>query len=302
VTAARFRSPGARSDAGIYVLALLVCLVSGCATGHPLEAPQPPGAAARSIPRAEAASTAAPTSDLPTIEARDARLGAALTALAAHATAEAHRRVAAEYSRLRVFDCAYDQLKSALRLAPHDAATFDGLARIWRDWGFPELGLGDAYRAIYYAPKSPEFQNTLGTVLYALGDTREAERRFALAHALDPGAAYALSNLCYLSVTRGTAEQGLDDCRRAVTLAPAFTSARNNLALAYAALGHDDWAEREFLQAGDRAAGHFNMGVLHMAHGEYAQAAVAFGAACRERPLLEGACDRAQQASQLAKK
>ena len=301
MTAARLRSPGARSDAGLGVLALLVCLVGGCATGRPPQTPQPPSAAARSGP-SEATPPAPPTSDLPRIEAQDSRLSAALAALVAHPTAEAHRRVAAEYSRLHVFDYAFDHLKSALKLAPHDAAAFEGLARIWRDWGFPALALGEAYRAVYYAPRSAEVQNTLGTVLYAVGDLQEAERRFELARALDPDAAYVLSNLCYLSVMRGAAEQALDDCRRAVTLAPTVTAARNNLALAYAALGRQDLAEREFLAAGDRASGHFNIGVIHLAAGEYAQAAVAFSVACREQPLLEGACDRAHQASLLAKK
>ena len=41
--------------------------------------------------------------------------------------------------------------------------------RVWRDWGLPALALGDAHRAIYYAPQSASARNTYGTVMQALG-------------------------------------------------------------------------------------------------------------------------------------
>ena len=45
------------------------------------------------------------------------------------------------------------------------AGAFEGLARLWRDWGSPELALGDAHRAIHCRPDSASAYNTLGTVL-----------------------------------------------------------------------------------------------------------------------------------------
>src|SRR5207247_4202917 len=92
----------------------------------------------------DVSSAAKPTPSLTqTIESSDPLLSAALTQLAASPTAENHRRVASEYRRVRVLDLAHKHLSAAVQLDPRDAAAFDGLARIWRDWGFPQLGLGD---------------------------------------------------------------------------------------------------------------------------------------------------------------
>jgi len=73
---------------------------------------------------------------------------------------------------------------------------YDARARIWRDWGFPQLGMPDADRAIYYAPRSAAAQNTQGTLLAALGRFDEAQRAFEKAIALDPEASFARTNLC----------------------------------------------------------------------------------------------------------
>jgi hypothetical protein len=83
-----------------------------------------------------------------TLEASDPGLSKALTRLRLLPSAEAHRAVALEYRRLKVDDTAFDHLKAALRLDPADANAYDELARIWRDWGFPHLGLPDSARAV----------------------------------------------------------------------------------------------------------------------------------------------------------
>ena len=64
-------------------------------------------------------------------------------------------------------------------------------------------GLGDAYRSVYYAPSSATAQNTLGTVLGAMGAVADSRRAYERALALDPRAAYVLNNLCYLSFLEG---------------------------------------------------------------------------------------------------
>ena len=48
------------------------------------------------------------------------------------------------------------------RLEPCDAVAYDGMARIWRDWGMPDLALTEAYRALHCNQKSAEIYNTLG--------------------------------------------------------------------------------------------------------------------------------------------
>ena len=122
------------------------------------------------------------------VENRDSQLRTARAILTVAPTSENHRRVAEAYARLGILDQAFDHFNAALRMNGTDAAAYDGLARVWRDWGYPHLGLGDAHRAVYYAPLSPVARNTLGTVLLALGQNREAQAAFELALVLDANA------------------------------------------------------------------------------------------------------------------
>jgi tetratricopeptide (TPR) repeat protein len=130
-----------------------------------------------------------------TIEARDAKLAAALLTLRLRPSAAQHRAAADEYRRVGILDTAFDHLTAAIRLNPKDAAAYDARARIWRDWGVPRLGMGDAARAVYYAPRSAAAHNTLGTLLVASGQRGEARRQFLKALTLDPTAAFARENL-----------------------------------------------------------------------------------------------------------
>ena len=62
--------------------------------------------------------------------------------------------LAQAYVRAGILDHAYEHFASASRVEPREGAAWDGLARVWRDWGLPHLGLGDAYRAVSAAPRS----------------------------------------------------------------------------------------------------------------------------------------------------
>ena len=83
-----------------------------------------------------------------TIETQNAELRIALAGVRAGPTPGTHRRVADAYRAAGILDLAYDHYVSARDLDSRDAAAYDGLARIWRDWGLPHLGLGDARRAL----------------------------------------------------------------------------------------------------------------------------------------------------------
>jgi tetratricopeptide (TPR) repeat protein len=163
---------------------LLAC-AAGCST-HPRPALRPMPSA--SVQNALGA----------TVEAQDPALAAALLRLAVIPTSAHHRAVAAEYRRLHILDAAFDHLSAATRLNPRDAAAYDARARIWRDWGFPELGMADSARAVFYAPRSAAAHNTRGTLLAAAGFTEDALREFEAALALDPGASFARVNKCRL--------------------------------------------------------------------------------------------------------
>jgi tetratricopeptide (TPR) repeat protein len=229
------------------------------------------------------------------VENSDKRLSAALLLETIRPSAENHLRVAEEYRRLGILDTSARHLDEALRLSPHFSAAHEGLARIWRDWGFPERGLGAAYRATVYAPRSPSAHNTLGTLFAALGQTDNARHAYERALALSPSA-WVLSNLCDLERQAGRLQTAVDRCRAALAIDPSLSAAHNNLALTLVAAGDPDGAGVEFLAAGDAAAGNYNIGLMHLADGDYRRAADAFETAIQLRPSFTAAKTRAHAA------
>jgi Flp pilus assembly protein TadD len=233
-----------RSACGLWLLVSAV--VGGCALKpHPassspfVKAGKPSVEIGKPLKIAKASSAshrvaeirpASSASLLPTVEASDPALSAALLRLAIVDTPDAHRIVAERYRTLGILDMAYDHFLRASQLDPADAAAYEGLARIWRDWGFPSFGVPDASRAVYYAPSSASAHNTLGTLLAALGQHGEPRREYERAVQLDPLAAYALNNLCYLSFMEGATSKALAECRAALAVDPELVAARGTLA------------------------------------------------------------------------
>jgi tetratricopeptide (TPR) repeat protein len=148
-------------------------------------------------------------------EGVDARLQAALKNVQRTPTPAAHLAAAEEYRRLGILDKAFAQLQQGAALDEHDARINDGLARIWRDWGLPGMGLSNAYRAIFAEPRAAIPRHTLGTLLYALGQRAEAEKAFQEVVSLDPSAWYAWKNLCQLATTAGRTQEAIGLCHRA---------------------------------------------------------------------------------------
>jgi Flp pilus assembly protein TadD len=268
--------------------------------------PAPPVTPAAPAPPVAPATSETPetpetkTSNPPTLEATNTGLAAALAALKRHPTANAYVAVGEAYRRLGVFDAAETNFERALHIDSRLPAAAEGLARVWRDWGWPSLGLPYAYRALSAAPRSPGVENTLGTLLFALGDPEGARTHFQHAVALDPTAAYALNNLCYVALMLGEGGPAIARCDEALALSPNLASSRNNLALVYAAEGHIDQAADEFARSGNGPAADFNMGIVRMARHEYREAVTLFQAACHATPEVPGACAWAAEARRLA--
>jgi Flp pilus assembly protein TadD len=298
------------------IVCLAVFFVSpACAARGPVRAVERPTreSDAKALPRRESLETfigkirtssaqaRPPKSSLQTIEATDPALAAALFQLVLADTAAHRRAVADQYARLRIIDKAHEHLSAAVKIDPTDAATWDRIARLWRDSGFPHLGLADAYRALYFAPMSPIVHNTLGTLLQALGRHKEARTRYETALRLDPTAAYALNNLCYSRVLDGQASEGVSACHRALELQPDLMATRNNLGLAYAASGNFIDAEQAFTVSGQRGRAEYNLGIVHLARRQYFEAVRAFEAAQRIRPGFHAAKAMARQARTQAK-
>jgi tetratricopeptide (TPR) repeat protein len=230
-----------------------------------------------------------------TLETRDPGIAAELLRLSSAPTAAGHMALGERYRERGVLDAAYRHFNHAIALNRRDATAHEGLARVWRDWGLPQLALGDAHRAAFYAPQSAAARNTYGTVMQALGRYDEARAAYELASWLDPKAGYAVNNLCYLAFLGGRMDTAIETCTRALKLDPSLTAARNNLALAFASDGRMDLARTHFLDADDRASGLYNTGIMYLASGDDRNALAAFDAASRARPTFNIARERAQQ-------
>jgi tetratricopeptide (TPR) repeat protein len=230
-----------------------------------------------------------------TLESSDERLKAASLLLAVAPSAEAHRQVALEYRRLGGLDHALEHFAAAVKLDPRDVVSRDGLARIWRDWGFANLALPEARRAVADAPRSATAANTLGTVLQALGQLDEAKRSYWRAVALDANAWYALNNLCYAEImTRQP--YAIATCERALSAAPESGVVRNNMALAHAASGDLDGARTWFRRATNTATADYNYGIVMMSERKYRDAQEAFREALLADPHSTLAAQRVRQA------
>jgi Flp pilus assembly protein TadD len=237
-----------------------------------------------------------------TLEGMDETLKAAIAASIASPTAASYRAVAFEYARWRVSDRAFGYLERALRLDPRDPLTYEALAKLWRDGGLPNVALGDAHRAVYYSNGSARSRNLLGTILQAMGRHREARMEYTRAVALEPGAAYAWSNLCYAWLLEGHADQATASCEAALRADPNLAPAQNNLGLARAQAGDLAGAERAFALAGVRPRALFNVGIVQLADGRFAEAAKSFQLAYEEQPSWTDAGVRARQALDEARR
>ena len=313
----------ARNSASL--LAVVACLAGACASqqrprsladrfvqqGTPaLQLPGDLGADVAASAEAAAPISSAPAAPLPerppapvvpVAESDDQTLAQALAQLKSTPSAVTHRRVAERYLAIRVYDKAVDHFSAALKLDSKDASASEGLARAWRDWGSPEMALSQAYRALALAPTSAQIENTLGTVLFALGLNAEAEARFQRAAALAPHAAYVRANLCFVSTMRGDGVAARAHCDVAIALDPANVIARNNLALLNAAEGDFAAAEQAFAAAArSPLEARYNLGIVLLSAGRFTEAAAMFAEACHGDLPGVDACGKASKARLLA--
>jgi Flp pilus assembly protein TadD len=233
-------------------------------------------------------------------EFADPKLAAALSLAAASPSAANNLRIAGQYLRLGILDTAYTYANRAVLQEPHLAEAHEVLALIWRDWGLPGLGLGPATRATYFDRTSAPAENTLGTVLAALGQPAEARRAFARAAALDANAGWALNNLCFVELGMDRLIDARSHCEAALDADPHMIAAHNNLALIFVASGDAAGARLAFLAAGDPAGAAYNRGIVHLTRREYTSAADAFEEAIAARAAFSAAKARAHEARMLA--
>ena len=238
---------------------------------------------------------------LPTLESSNPELMNALLLLGMHESPEHHRLAAVAYRKAGVLDYAYKHFQRATVLDSCDAPSYDGMARLWRDWGMPDLALGDAYRALHCNGKSAEIYNTIGTIFETLGRQAAAERAYQRALVLNPGATFALNNLCYIEMVKGNAPEAARLCGEALRWDANLTAARNNLALIDARRGDLAGAETRLRTGAPSGTSLYNVGVVRLTEGRYVDAAAAFDEAAVTQPTLTIARQRSVQARKAAR-
>ena len=178
-----------------------------------MEAAPPRASGDAAIPAIRKTSRVSPS--VADVEATDPGLRDAVAAARSAPSVATHVAAAAAYRRLGIFDRALDHLDLARASDSNDPTVNDAIARIWRDWGLPGVGLVNAYRAVHAAPRSATPRHTLGTLLYALGQVSDAEASFVEAVQIDPGAWYAWQNLCTIAFKAARTQQAIVYCKRA---------------------------------------------------------------------------------------
>ncbi|MEZ5287861.1 MAG: tetratricopeptide repeat protein [Vicinamibacterales bacterium] len=216
-------------------LAALLVAAAGCASAGPpqlsdrfvrqgvpavdLGGPRPAAAPRRSAaPRAPLTISNVPSrlsSSLSSLEAVEPALRDALFRLRLAPTVAHHVAVAEAYQALGITDTAYDYLQQSLAVNGPSALVYDRLARMWRDWGLPGIGLTYAHKAVFESPDWAAAHNTLGTLLHANGQRSSARGEFERAVAIDPLAAYAWQNLCVVYQAEGRTREAIHACHTA---------------------------------------------------------------------------------------
>ena len=116
-----------------------------------------------------------------------------------------------------------------IALTPYDAAAYQALAEfcIRYNYSLNEIGLAAARQAVMLAPRSPGTLDTLGQILYRLGDRLNAERFFRRAIEADASYPPALLHLGIIYLEKGDTAQALTHLRRANELAPGTPTAEH---------------------------------------------------------------------------
>ena len=249
-----------------------------------------PGAADR---RQAGDSAAAPR----LLESSDPALAAALARVGADPSAASHVAAADVYLQRGIEDRAFDHYTKASRLDPKNGRAYEGLARIWRQWGLPHLALGDAHRGVHYAPRSAAARNTLGMVMEALGLLDAAAENYRRATELDANAAYAFNNLCYVALQQKQRVRAEGWCRAALRLEPGLPSARNNLALVLGATATASEIHAAIGPGGGPGERELAAGLALLANARPAEAAAVLEEAVAMNPALGDRAARARAAA-----
>jgi tetratricopeptide (TPR) repeat protein len=201
--------------------------------------------------------------------------------------AENHFALALIYHRYRIFDKAYAEYQRAILLDPKNPSYFEGMGRLWRDWGAPRFGINDLQKALQLRADFLEAWNSLGTIYDELGDFSQAQQCYMRAMELNPYVGFIHNNLCFSYLLVGESAKAIFHGEKAIELDPSLRIAHNNLGLAYGMANNFDRAIQEFRLASDEAGAHNNLGMVFLKKHKNLEAMEQFRLAAKLRPFYK---------------
>jgi tetratricopeptide (TPR) repeat protein len=149
----------------------------------------------------------------------------------------------------------------------------------------------------------PDFlaaRNRLGVTLNKLGHHAEATKNFQMCVAAQPNVAFLHNNLGFSLFLEGKYDQADGSFRRALELKPDFVRARMNLAVNDARRNQFDASYQEFAKACSQADALYNVGILLVEAGRYADAAQYLEGALAANPQFDAARKQLNEVARLA--
>jgi tetratricopeptide (TPR) repeat protein len=210
-----------------------------------------------------------------------------------------HYELASVYHRLQIFDKALLEYEKAIEFPSENPEYYEGMGRLWRDWGTPTSGISYLEKALDLRSSHPEAWNTLGTIYDQLGNFSEAQRCYLNALALNSELDFVYSNLCFSYLQTGEVQDAIYYGERAVQLNPNLIQARNNLGVAYGMADDFIRAIEQFKLIGDEAEAHNNLGVLLLKKQRNVEAMEEFKLAVRLKPFYKVAAQNYRTAQSL---
>lgn len=149
----------------------------------------------------------------------------------------------------------------------------------------------------------PDFlaaRNRLAVTLNKLGRNAEATQHFLTCITAQPNVAFLHNNLGFSLFLEGKYDQADGSFRRALELKPDFVRARMNLAVNDARRNRFDASYQEFAKVCSQADAFYNVGILLVEAGRYADAAQYLEGALAANPQFDAARKQLNEVARLA--
>jgi tetratricopeptide (TPR) repeat protein len=162
-------------------------------------------------------------------------------------------------------------------------------------------GAIDQYeKAVAANPKLASGYNRLGVVQQKMGRLQEAERVFRVGIDAAPSSPGLRNNLGYCYLVQRRFDDAQEQFTAALSVAPNFKRAHMNLGIVFAQSGQMDKGLAEFKRVVTLDTAHYNLAIICLSSGDYANAEKALKRALAINPSLKHAQEKLDELHALA--